>query len=47
MVNLFQIKQYNNTVIHYDRMNFAAYWAVYLDADPTDADRARLNPPRR
>lgn len=47
VVNLFQIKQYNNTVIHYDRMNFAAYWAVYLDADPTDADRARLNPPRR
>ena len=47
VVNLFQIKQYNNTVIHYDRMNFAAYWAVYLDADPTDADKARLNPPRR
>ncbi len=47
IVNLFQIKQYNNTVIHYDRMNFAAYWAVYLDADPTDADRALLDPPRR
>ncbi|MBL7946285.1 MAG: glycosyltransferase family 39 protein [Flavobacteriales bacterium] len=47
MVNLFQIKQYNNTVIHYDRMNFEAYWAVYLDADPTEADRALLDPPRR
>jgi len=46
-VNLFQIKQYNNTVIHYDRMNFAAFWAVYLDTDPTELDRALLNPPRR
>ena len=47
VVNLFQIKQYNNTVIHYDRMNFEAYWGVYLDADPTEADRALLDPPRR
>lgn len=46
-VNLFQIKQYNNTVIHYDRMNFAAYRAVYLDADPTPEDRELLSPPRR
>lgn len=46
VVNLFQIKQYNNTVIHYDRMNFAAYWAVYLDADPTGEDRALLARPR-
>lgn len=46
-VNLFQIKQYNNTVIHYDRMNFAAYRAVYLDADPTLEDKALLNPERR
>jgi len=45
-VNLFQIKQYNNTVIHYDRMNFAAYRAVYLDANPTEEDRALLDPPR-
>jgi len=45
-VNFFQIKQYNNTVIHYDRMNFAAYRAVYLDADPTAEDRALLSPER-
>jgi len=45
-VNLFQIKQYNNTVIHYDRMNFAAYWAVYLDAEPTPEDKALLSPAR-
>ncbi|MCB0765887.1 MAG: glycosyltransferase family 39 protein [Flavobacteriales bacterium] len=46
-VNLFQIKQYNNTVIHYDRMNFAAYRAIYLDADPTPEDRALLSPERQ
>lgn len=45
-VNLFQLKQYNNTVIHYDRMNFAAYRAVYQDADPTEEDRALLSPER-
>ena len=45
-VNIFQIKQYNNGVIHYDRMNFAAYRAVYLDADPTEDDRALLGPER-
>lgn len=46
VVNLFQITQYNNTVIHFDRMNFAAYRAVYLDPHPTEADRALLSPPR-
>jgi hypothetical protein len=43
-VNLFQIKQYNNTVIHFDRMNFDAYRAVYLNAKPTDEDRALRSP---
>ncbi len=46
VVNLFQIKQYNDGVIHYDRMNFAAYRAVYLKAHATDADQALLSPPR-
>jgi hypothetical protein len=30
-VNLFQIKQYNDGVLHYDWMNFAYYRAIYLD----------------
>ncbi len=47
VVNLFQIKQYNNTVIHFDRMNFDAYRAVYLNPDPTEEDRALLSPERK
>ena len=37
-VNLFQIKQYNNTTLHFNGMNRAYYQAVYLDADPTEED---------
>ena len=43
-VNLFQIKQYNNNVLHYDRMNRAYYQAIYLDFDPTEEDRGLLDP---
>ncbi len=45
-VNLFQIKQYNNTVLHYDRMNFAYYWAIYLNPHVTEEDRKMMGPER-
>lgn len=45
-VNLFQIKQYNNTVIHFDDMHRRYYQAIYLDADPTPEDVALLDDPR-
>jgi hypothetical protein len=45
-VNLFQIKQYNNGVLHYDRMNFAYYRAIYLNPNVTDEDRRLMGPAR-
>ena len=45
-VNLFQIKQYNNGVLHYDRMNFAYYKAIYLNPQVTEDDRKLMGPPR-
>jgi hypothetical protein len=45
-VNLFQIKQYNDGVLHYDRMNFAYYRAIYLDPHVTDEDRKLMGPVR-
>lgn len=45
-VNLFQIKQYNNGVLHYDRMTFAYYKAIYLNSHVTDEDRKLMGPVR-
>jgi hypothetical protein len=42
-VNLFQIGQYNSTVLHFDDMNAAYYRAIYLDPDPTPLDYSLLD----
>ncbi|MBL1278917.1 MAG: glycosyltransferase family 39 protein [Fluviicola sp.] len=42
-VNLFQIGQYNKTVLHYRDMNRNYYGAIYLDADPTPLDMSLLD----
>lgn len=42
-VNLFQIWQYNRTILHYDHMNWAYYQAIYLDKDPTPLDYSLLD----
>jgi hypothetical protein len=42
-VNLFQIRQYNATVLHYDDMNFRYYKAIYLDRNPTPLDYSLLD----
>lgn len=43
VVNLFQIGQYNTTVLHYDNMNFRYYKAIYLDWNPTPLDYSLLD----
>ncbi len=42
-VNLFQVKQYNENVIHYDDMNFKYYRAIYLDSNPDALDMSLLD----
>ncbi|MEZ4959489.1 MAG: glycosyltransferase family 39 protein [Saprospiraceae bacterium] len=42
-LNLFQIWQYQSTVLHYDHMNFAYYRAIFLDPDPTPLDMSLLD----
>ncbi len=42
-VNLFQIWQYNKTIIHYDDMNRRYYAAVYLNPDPNAIDMSLLD----
>jgi len=37
-VNLFQIKQYNQTILHYNDMNRAYYSRIYLNPYPTPLD---------
>jgi Dolichyl-phosphate-mannose-protein mannosyltransferase len=44
-VNIFQIWQYNRTIIHYDHMNRAYYARVYLNPDPTPLDMSLLDTP--
>lgn len=34
-LNLFQIHQYNQTILHYDDMNWVYYRAIYLNPNPT------------
>ncbi|MCB9169020.1 MAG: hypothetical protein H6594_01555 [Flavobacteriales bacterium] len=46
-VNAFQIYQYNHdAILHYDRMNFRYYRAIYLNAHPTAEERALMDPER-
>lgn len=42
-VNLFQVWQYQQQIIHYDDMNASYYKAVYLDRDPTPLDMSLLD----
>jgi len=42
-VNLFQIVQYNKTILHYDDMNRKYYEKIYLNPDPTPLDMSLLD----
>ncbi len=42
-LNLFQIGQYNKTILHYDDMNRKYYAAIYLDPYPTPIDMSLLD----
>jgi hypothetical protein len=42
-VNLFQITQYCNTILHYDHMNRAYYGRIYLNPHPTPIDMSLLD----
>lgn len=43
VVNLFQLEQYADTILHYRDMNCKYYSAIYLDAHPTPADMSLLD----
>ncbi len=42
-VNLFQLKQYNEGIIHYDEMNRKYYCSIYLNPHPTPVDMSLLD----
>ncbi len=42
-VNLFQIRQYNQGILHYDDMNAGYYRAIYLNPNPTASDMSLLD----
>ena len=42
-VNLFQIKQYNATILHYDDMNRKYYAGIYLNNNPTPLTMSLLD----
>ena len=42
-VNLFQIWQYNKTILHYDNMNRKYYGRIYLNSHPTPLDMSLLD----
>lgn len=42
-VNLFQIKQYNENIIHYDSNSFRYYQAIYLNPKPSAFDMSLLD----
>jgi hypothetical protein len=44
-VNLFQIRQYNDTILHYDDMNRKYYCSIYLNSHPTPLDMSLLDTP--
>lgn len=46
-VNLFQIKQYNTTILHYNDMNRKYYGSIYLNANPTPLDMSLLDTDER
>lgn len=42
-VNLFQLYQYNRTILHYDDMNRRYYGSIYLNPHPTPLDMSLLD----
>ncbi|MEO6038918.1 MAG: hypothetical protein ABIQ93_10935, partial [Saprospiraceae bacterium] len=46
-LNLFQIWQYNRTILHYNDMNRRYYQAIFLKAHPTPLDMSLLDTPER
>ncbi len=42
-LNLFQIWQYQRSILHYDDNNFDYYRAIFLDPDPTPLDMSLLD----
>jgi hypothetical protein len=42
-VNLFQIHQYNGTILHFSDMNRRYYAGIYLDRNPTPLDMSLLD----
>ncbi len=42
-LNIFQIWQYNQNILHYDDMNFKYYKAIFLDPDPDALDMSLLD----
>lgn len=47
IVNLFQIKQYNEGILHYDEMNSAYYKAIYLNPHPSPLQMSLLDYPEQ
>lgn len=43
-LNLFQIYQYNNGILHYDRNTYEYYWRVYWKSSINDEDKHYLQP---
>lgn len=46
-VNLFQLKQYNEGIIHYDEMNRKYYCSIYLNPYPSSLDMSLLDTDER
>ncbi len=44
-LNLFQIRQYNDTILHYDDMNRKYYSRIFLNYSPTPLDMSLLDTP--
>lgn len=42
-INLFQIWQYNRTILHYDHMNLSYYKAIYWNSNPTPLDYSLMD----
>jgi hypothetical protein len=47
IVNLFQIKQYNQGIMHYHDMNRRYYFSIYLNANPSPIDMSQLDTKER
>jgi hypothetical protein len=46
-VNLFQISQYNKTILHYRDMNMKYYFSIYLDPHPSPLDMSLMDTDER